>query len=60
MNIKILSIRKRFSLLGLYPFKVILVDLNEQKYYSDYMDKYGQCKNFKPAYTIKMNKKGKK
>jgi len=54
MDLKLLSIKKRFSLFGLYPFRVVLVDLNTNTYYYDVMDEDGFCKNFKPAFILEM------
>jgi len=53
MKLKIINIQKRFSLFGFYPYKVILVDLDTNIYYSDVMDELGFCKNFKPTYRVK-------
>jgi len=53
MKLKILNIQKRFSLFGFYPYKVILVDLDTNIYYSDVMDELGFCKNFKPTCRVK-------
>ena len=55
MNIKLLSIKKRFSFLGLYPYSVILIDLDTNTLYSDVADEDGVCKDFKPIYKINYN-----
>lgn len=50
-NLVILSILKR-RLCFLYPFKVLLYDPKSKIFYYDFMDEFGNLKNYRPTYKL--------
>jgi len=51
MNLNIISFKKR-TWWFTYPFEVILIDLDTDKLYFDYMDSNNICKHFKRTYPL--------